>query len=89
MLVLSRKCQQAVVVEGCGGPAQKLTVTVVEIRGGRVKLGFDVAKEVVIHRHEVWEQIHGKEERQMGNDGSDLPARGSGLPGPPLRRRTE
>jgi len=59
MLVLTRKCHQAVVVEEFGKAPQKLTVTVLEIRGTRVKLGFDVANDVAVHRQEVWERIHG------------------------------
>ena len=58
MLVLTRKCHEAVVVEEFGETAQKLTVTVLEIRGARVKLGFDVAKEVAVHRQEVWERLN-------------------------------
>ena len=57
MLVLTRKCHEAVVVEEFGGTAQKLTVTVLEIRGSRVRLGFDVDKKVAVHRLEVWERI--------------------------------
>ena len=59
MLVLTRKCHQAVVVEEFGGTAQVLTVTVLEIRGTRVKLGFVVARDVAVHRQEVWERING------------------------------
>jgi carbon storage regulator len=59
MLVLTRKCHQAVVVEEFGGAAQMLTVTVLEIRGTRVKLGFNVAKDVAVHRQEVWERSQG------------------------------
>jgi carbon storage regulator CsrA len=59
MLVLTRKCRQSVVVEGCGGAAERLTVTVLEISGARVKLGFDVAPGVPVHRQEVWERING------------------------------
>ena len=58
MLVLTRKCQQQVVVEGCGAASQMLTVTVLEIRGARVKLGFEVAVEVPVHRGEVWSRIN-------------------------------
>ena len=57
MLVLSRKNQESVVVGGAGGFEQLLKVTVMEIRGGRVKLGFDVDGEVPVHRAEVWERI--------------------------------
>lgn len=58
MLVLTRKSNEAVVVEGCGGPDRRLTVTVLDITRGRVKLGFDVAADVAIHRREVWERIN-------------------------------
>ena len=34
-----------------------LKVTVLEIRSGKVKLGFEVDTEVPVHRWEVWEQI--------------------------------
>ena len=62
MLVFTRKCRQSVVVEGCGAAAQMLTVTVLEIRGGRVKLGFEVADDVVVHRSEVWRRINGHDD---------------------------
>jgi len=57
MLVLSRKSQEAVVVGGSVDSKPTLIVTVLEIRGGRVKLGFEVAKDVPVHRQEVWERI--------------------------------
>jgi sRNA-binding carbon storage regulator CsrA len=34
-----------------------LTVTVIEIAGGRVKLGFEVKRELLVHRWEVWERL--------------------------------
>jgi carbon storage regulator CsrA len=58
MLVLTRKRQQTVIVGGSGGFERLLTVTVLEITGGKVSLGFDVDAEVPVHRGEVWEQIH-------------------------------
>jgi len=57
MLVLSRKSQEGVVVGGSRGFEQQLKVTVLEINGGRVKLGFDIDSSVPIHRWEVWERI--------------------------------
>jgi carbon storage regulator len=57
MLVLSRKSQEAVVVGGTGGFERLFKVTVLEIRGGKVRLGFEVDKEVPVHRWEVWERI--------------------------------
>jgi sRNA-binding carbon storage regulator CsrA len=35
-----------------------LKVTVLEIRGGKDRLGFDVPTEVPVHRLEVWERLH-------------------------------
>jgi carbon storage regulator CsrA len=58
MLVLSRKSQESVMVGGSGGFERLLKVTVLEIIGARVRLGFEVAKDVPVHRWEVWERIH-------------------------------
>jgi carbon storage regulator CsrA len=58
MLVLSRKNQETVVVGGCAGFESVLKVTVVEISGGKVRLGFEVDAAVPVHRLEVWEHIH-------------------------------
>ena len=57
MLVLSRKIQESVIVGGPGDPEHRLTVTVLEINGSKVKLGFEVNKDVPIHRGEVWHRI--------------------------------
>lgn len=57
MLVLTRKCQEAVVVGAHNGCERLLKVTVLEIRGGRVKLGFEADADVPVHRWEVWERI--------------------------------
>ena len=57
MLVLTRKCQEAVVVGGSVGFEHILKVTVLEIDGVRVRLGFEVNRDVPVHRWEVWERI--------------------------------
>ena len=57
MLVLSRKSQESVVVGGSERFGRLLKVTVVEIRNGSVKLGFEAEADVAVHRSEVWERI--------------------------------
>ena len=57
MLVLSRKSQESVVVGGSVDSEPTVIVRVLEIRNGRVKLGFEVAKDIPIHRQEVWDRI--------------------------------
>jgi carbon storage regulator CsrA len=74
MLVLSRKSRQAVVVGGFEGLERMLKVTVLEIRGGIVRLGFEVDHHIPVHRWEVWERI-----RAGGR-----PGRLSGGPGTPV-----
>jgi carbon storage regulator len=60
MLVLTRKNQESVVVGGCAGFERILKVTVIQIEGGKVRLGFEVDKEVPVHRLEVWEKVRGE-----------------------------
>jgi carbon storage regulator CsrA len=57
MLVLSRKSEESVVIGGSHGFEMMLKVTVLQIDRGRVRLGFEVDKEVPVHRLEVWERI--------------------------------
>jgi carbon storage regulator CsrA len=55
MLVLSRKTEESVVVGD--GPTRLLKVTVLAIRSGIVKLGFEAADDVTVHRAEVWNRL--------------------------------
>ena len=51
MLVLSRKSGESIVI------ADNITVTVLEVQGNRVKLGFIAPGEAPIHRAEVYEKL--------------------------------
>ena len=51
MLVLSRKNGESVDIGG------GITVTVVEIRGDKVRLGISAPRDVAVHRREVTERI--------------------------------
>ena len=57
MLVLTRRSQESVVVGRPNGSEPMLTVTVLEINGGKVRLGFKGDSDVPVHRWEVWERI--------------------------------
>ena len=56
MLVLSRKKNESIVINN------DIIVTVVEIRGDKVRLGIVAPKEVPVHRQEVYDAIHGKDQ---------------------------
>lgn len=47
MLVLTRKLDESIVIDG------RITITVVEIRGGRIKLGIKAPKEVGVRRSKL------------------------------------
>lgn len=57
MLVLSRKRQESIVVGGSAGFEHVLKITVLDIKGGSVRLGFDADTAVAVHRWEVWQRI--------------------------------
>ncbi len=57
MLVLSRKTRESVVLGGGGGLERLLKITVLEINGKRVKLGFEVGSDIPVHRMEIREQL--------------------------------
>jgi carbon storage regulator CsrA len=57
MLVLSRKNQESVIVGGSDRCEPVLKVTVLEIRTGKVRLGFEGNRDVPVHRCEVWERV--------------------------------
>jgi carbon storage regulator len=63
MLVLSRKQGEQIMI------GENVVVTVVEIRGDRVRLGFDAPNYVAIHREEVYRRIQ-CEERQRTREPS-------------------
>ena len=64
MLVLSRKKNESIIIN------DDITITVVEIRGDKVRLGIEAPKTVTVHRQEVYEAIQNNEKRT----GSGAPA---------------
>lgn len=51
MLVLSRKRDERIVI------GDNIVITVVEVRGDKVRLGIEAPTEVPVHRHEVLEAM--------------------------------
>ena len=54
MLVLSRQRDESIII------GDHIVITVVDIRGDKVRLGIVAPKEVPVHRQEVYDAIHGK-----------------------------
>jgi carbon storage regulator len=57
MLVLSRKTQESIVVGGADRFEKMIKITVLDIKGGKVRLGIEADEDVTVHRSEVWERI--------------------------------
>ena len=51
MHVLSRKKNESVVID------DRIVLTVVEIRGDKVRLGIEAPREVPVHRKEIYDAI--------------------------------
>lgn len=51
MLVLSRKRDERIVI------GDNIVITVVEVRGDKVRLGIEAPTDVPVHRHEILEAI--------------------------------
>lgn len=54
MLVLTRKKDESIVI------GDNITITIVEVRGDKVRLGINAPKEIPVHRMEVYEAIQGE-----------------------------
>ena len=57
MLVLARKTRESVVIGSAENMEKLVHVTVLEVRGGTVKLGFEADDDVGVYREEVWERV--------------------------------
>jgi carbon storage regulator len=57
MLVLSRKKDESIVID------DNIVITVVEIRGDKVRLGIQAPREVPIHRSEIHAAIQNEQQQ--------------------------
>lgn len=67
MLVLSRKKDEKIIID------DSITITVVEIRGDRVRLGIDAPRHIPVHREETYEAIRKSQEESQAasSDGTE------------------
>ena len=72
MLVLSRQRDESIMI------GDNIVITVVDIRGDKVRLGISAPTEIPVHRQEVYEAIQRENLRASQLDPKD--ARGLGKP---------
>ncbi|MEY3173632.1 MAG: hypothetical protein RLZZ436_1546 [Planctomycetota bacterium] len=51
MLVLSRQSDEAIII------GDNIRVTIVEVRGDKVRIGIDAPRDVTVHRQEIYDAI--------------------------------
>ncbi len=65
MLVLSRQRDQSIMI------GDDVEITIVDVRGDKVRIGINAPKEVAVHRKEVYEAI--RRESQTGEKSKPKP----------------
>jgi len=51
MLVLTRKAGESIVI------GNEVVITVLEVRGGQIRIGVDAPRDLAVHRAEVYQQV--------------------------------
>ncbi|MGE4285722.1 MAG: carbon storage regulator CsrA [Phycisphaerae bacterium] len=55
MLVLSRQKDESIVI------GDDIVIKIVDVKGGKVKLGVDAPKSVTVHRQEIYDTIRNED----------------------------
>jgi carbon storage regulator len=82
MLVLSRQRDETIMI------GDEVEITVVDIRGDKVRLGINAPSRIAVHRKEVYEAIRAENERAASLAAGDLDAINGAISGGPQRNRS-
>ncbi len=66
MLVLSRQRDESIII------GDDVVVTIVDVRGDKVRLGIDAPTEIPVHRREVYEAIQRENQRSSTSSLGDV-----------------
>jgi carbon storage regulator len=79
MLVLSRQRDESIII------GDNIVITIVDIRGDKVRLGINAPTEIPVHRREVYEAIQRENMKASSLDPRDARSVGKGpAPRPPM-----
>lgn len=70
MFELSRRCAESVIIDGFNTPERAIRVTVIEIKDGKVRLGFDVNRDASLNWAEEKERVRAKPRINRSNGGA-------------------
>ena len=77
MLILSRKTNESIVIDG------RIIVTIVRVEGEVVKVGIEAPADVPVHRQEVYEEIQRNNREALTQGRPTVPK----LPDPPVTKK--
>ena len=66
MLVLSRSKDESIMI------GDDIEITIIDVRGDKVRLGIVAPRSVAVHRKEVYEAIQREKEELIKNMGEDI-----------------
>jgi len=67
MLVLSRRKNESIVI------ADDIIITVIDVRGDKVRLGIDAPRDVSVHRQEIYDVLRRETQREEDDSSRPLP----------------
>ena len=67
MLILSRKPGESIVIDG------RIVVKIIRLEGEVVKVGIEAAREVPVHRQEVYDEIQRSNKEALTEDHPQVP----------------
>ena len=76
MLILSRKINESIVIDG------RITVKIVRVDGEVVKVGIQAPAEVPVHRQEVYDEIQRSNKQALTTGRRPVPRLKTGAPAP-------
>jgi carbon storage regulator len=74
MLVLSRQRDESIVI------GDNVVVTIVDVRGDKVRLGIDAPREISVHRREVYDAIRRENQQAAQIEVDEARRIGTALP---------
>lgn len=67
MLVLRRRVDEQIVIN------DDIVITVIDMAGGKVRIGIEAPQNVSVHRREIYEAIRREDERRKANPDGGRP----------------
>ena len=68
MLVLTRKAEEGIII------GDDVKITIIEIKGGSIRIGIDAPRHMKVHRQEVYDKIKQENQEATQWDMADLNA---------------